>query len=106
MIFTQLLYFLIVSLIVVFFNTEIGSFLRMLAGLQGALINIISVFLPIASNANMVISTSIALTIIPFVVTIIPMLIYWLSKQKFMPGFYRFAWFIWFLSILVFILQR
>lgn len=107
MLFKQFFYLLILGIIVVYFNNSITIFLQTIATYQDWLANSISALLPIAaSNTNTLISSTITLTISPFIIVIIPAFLYWLSKQKELPNLYPTTWFIWVILTLIFILPR
>jgi len=103
----QLILVLIISIGVAYFSTNIAALLHMLMNFQYGVTNLVASMLPNDINkSNLLIAKTIALTIFPFIVILIPAFFYWLAKKKEMPHLSLAIWIIWIISSLMFVLEK
>jgi hypothetical protein len=103
----QLILVLIISIGVAYFSTNLAAILHLLTNFQHGLANLIASALPHEINkSSLLISKTIALITLPFIIVLIPAFFYWLAKHKEMPHLSPTIWIIWVISSLVFVLER
>jgi hypothetical protein len=103
----QFLLALILSIGVAYFSINLAALLHVLTDLQYELIHLVLKVLPFEINkSSLLIGKTIALTIFPFILVLIPAFFYWLTKRKEMPNLSSIIWIAWVISSLIFVLQK
>jgi hypothetical protein len=98
--FINILLLIVLSLIISYFLREVHVLLHWLADAHQFLLNKLALLFP-ANRWGRMLSVTLALVIIPFLIALIPAFIYWLFKRSAMPGYLVAVWVIWFVLITI-----